>query len=66
MMTTMENKAATNMGGDCVCELCEGAHHFADCPSHACTGDNCYCIGGDENFDILWDDSIVESLKEAR
>lgn len=78
MTTATETEAITNLDGNCICqldgctackpscELCEGTHHFANCPSHACTGDNCYCIGGDENFDILWDDAMMESLKEAR
>jgi len=40
---------AYDMDGVCVCKL-EGC---AFCnPSHRCAGDNCYCIGGDENFDL--------------
>ena len=32
------------------CEaLCEACHKFYE--KHNCTGDHCYCIGGDENLD---------------
>ena len=31
--------------------LCEACNTFFD--RHTCTGDNCYCIGGDENLDII-------------
>jgi len=33
------------------CPLCTKPHHVEECPQHNCTGDNCYCIGGDENLD---------------
>ena len=29
--------------------VCESCHAFYD--KHNCTGDNCYCIGGNENID---------------
>ena len=34
------------------CPLCAKPHHVETCPQHNCTGDNCYCIGGDENLDM--------------
>lgn len=33
---------------EAVCETC--AAFYA---RHNCTGDNCYCIGGDENLDLM-------------
>ena len=30
--------------------VCETCHSFYD--KHNCAGDHCYCIGGDENFDL--------------
>ena len=75
MTNTTETETLTDADGNCICkldgcttckpscELCDGQHVMNECPSHACTGDNCYCIGGDENFDALWDDSIMESLR---
>lgn len=80
MTTTTENEALYDMDGNCICKLegcaacnpvqdcplCDGdCGSVENCPSHCCTGDNCYCIGGDENSDREWDDSIVDSLKEA-
>ena len=35
------------------CGCCkETGHNAENCVYHICTGDNCYCIGGDENLDI--------------
>lgn len=64
MTTTTENEALYDMDGNCICNLemcafcnpdpchlCRGLHHFGTCAKHSCTGDNCYCIGGDENLD---------------
>lgn len=65
MTTTTENEALYDMDGNCICkmdicafcnpscELCEGLHYLSDCANHSCTGDNCYCIGGDENLDLV-------------
>ena len=33
------------------CNLCHKGHDLSECEHHSCTGDNCYCIGGDENLD---------------
>ena len=49
---TMNNATDTeiyDMDGVCICKL-EGCS-FCN-PDHRCAGDNCYCIGGDENFDL--------------
>ena len=32
--------------------LCEGCADLAE-QGHNCAGDNCYCIGGDENLDLV-------------
>ena len=64
MTTTTETEALYDMDGNCICkmdicafcnpscELCEGLHDLSNCDKHSCTGDNCYCIGGDENLDL--------------
>jgi hypothetical protein len=39
----------------CGCCKAEG-HEVGLCVYHICTGDNCYCIGGDENLDITMDE----------
>jgi hypothetical protein len=65
MNNANETEALYDLDGNCICkleqcafcnpdlcDLCDGeAHHIEECPKHACTGDNCYCIGGDENLD---------------
>lgn len=34
------------------CKVCNGECESVEvCEEHVCTGDNCYCIGGDENLD---------------
>lgn len=43
------------------CAVCNGeCENIEICPDHACAGDDCYCIGGRDNFDLarladLWD-----------
>lgn len=65
MNNATETETLTDLDGNCICnldgcttckpscELCDGTHDLNECPKHNCTGDNCYCIGGDENLDMI-------------